>query len=261
MASPVDGGSVSVIIDGVAVGSPGSWGNRPDLDALFPSAVYPGVVHALGVYPFDPSVYADGIHTIAWGVTTSDQQSDGIGSRYFNVASGSASMTSVRRGAGAIETPAARSAGRDLGRRALDVSMLDLHTAIAAGHGYRTLPALRKVEPDAAGRRVVFGHEIERVVIDASPAGAATYDAYSLVEGELRALPAGASFDSNRGILYWQPGVGYIGDYDFLIVADGVKRIPLRIVLQPQRRRARPENKAWSFTFAATEQPMAGQGS
>ena len=41
--------------------------------------------NALGVYTFDTRAYADGIHTISWGVSTNDQQVDGIGSRYFNI--------------------------------------------------------------------------------------------------------------------------------------------------------------------------------
>ncbi len=55
------------------------------------------------------------------------------------------------------------------------------------------------------------------------------------VNGTLGALPIGASFDERRGVLYWQPPVGYLGAYEFVIVRDGYLRIPVRVVLQPDR--------------------------
>ncbi|MEP6593616.1 MAG: hypothetical protein ABJC51_07980, partial [Acidobacteriota bacterium] len=87
------------------------------------------------------------------------------------------------------------------------------------------------------------------VVIDASAAGASSYEAYAFVNGQLRPLPVGASFDAERGVLYWQPGVGYAGDYDFEIVTSGQTRIPVRVVLQPQRPNSRGARNAWSFSL------------
>jgi hypothetical protein len=235
MASPFDGGAVTVFIDGLAVGVPGAWGSRPDLDALFLASIYPGISHALGVYTFDPRLYADGVHTIWWVVTTNDQQADGIGSRYFNIAnavSGSLTMAGVRT-AGAITPVPAAGSGIDLGRRASEIASLDMSTAVASSQGYRHGAEVSRHLPDATGRRLVLGHQMERIIVDASSAGASSYAAYRVVAGQLRALPPGASFDPSRGVLYWQPGVGYSGDYDFEIVANGTARIPVRVVLQP----------------------------
>jgi len=46
------------------------------------------------------------------------------------------------------------------------------------------------------------------------------YEAYQLVGGEIRPLPIGASFDSNSGAFYWQPGPGYLGEYSIILVKD-----------------------------------------
>lgn len=240
--------TVAVVIDGVGVGSPTGWTSRGDLTTLFPAATYPGVNKALGVFSFDSTLYANGVHTIAWGVTADNGESDGIGSRYFDVVNGRASLTLAHHSSDVLPAPASLNPGRDLGQRAVDVAALDTHTPIASGHSYGYRPAVQPVQPDATGRRVVFGHEIERVVVDASSAGASRYDAYSVVDGELRSLPPGASFDSRRGILYWQPGVGYIGDYDFVILTNGNMRIPVRVVLQPQRPATRVA-AAWRVDF------------
>jgi hypothetical protein len=91
-ASPFSGGAVSVVIDGVVVGSPTGWTNRGDLDAVFPAAIYSDISHALGVFSFDSNAYANGVHTISWVVYANNGQAAGIGSRYFTVANPSASV-------------------------------------------------------------------------------------------------------------------------------------------------------------------------
>ena len=47
-ADPPVGGTVTVQVDGVTVGSPGGWAARPDLTRALP--VYPGINGASGVY-------------------------------------------------------------------------------------------------------------------------------------------------------------------------------------------------------------------
>ena len=98
-------------------------------------------------------------------------------------------------------------------------------------NGDRIRPAPLLVAPDPTGLRTVYGRSLERLVVDASRPGARRYEAYESVGGTLRALPAGASFDERRGILYWQPGVGFVGAYDLVIVRDGRARVPVRVVL------------------------------
>jgi hypothetical protein len=245
--------TVTVVIDGVGVGTPAGWTTRADLTTLFPAANYAGVNKALGVFGFDTTLYANGVHTIAWGVTADNGLSDGIGSRYFNVVNGAGSLRAAGQSPDVMPAPASITAGRDLGRRVVDVAALDSRTAIAAGNSYGYHPASLRIEPDASGRRTVFGHQIERVVIDASSANASSYEAYAVVKGELRPLPAGASFDPRRGVLYWQPGVGYAGDYDFAIVTNHKTRIPVRVVLQPQPSRTFTNRPLWKFAFDPTE--------
>jgi hypothetical protein len=78
------------------------------------------------------------------------------------------------------------------------------------------------------------------------------YAAYLLVNGRLRELPVGSAFDPARGAFYWQPGLGYVGDYDLLFVrtgTDGTKeRIPVRVTLQPRPtvRMASSSGDVWS---------------
>ncbi len=95
---------------------------------------------------------------------------------------------------------------------------------------------------DVDGTRQVWATERDRVEIRLNEAAAARpsdrdeYAAYLLVDGRLRELPNGSSFDPAQGAFYWQPGLGYIGDYDFVFVrtrSEGRReRIPVRVTLQ-----------------------------
>jgi hypothetical protein len=211
VASPAlsAGASVRVVIDGVVVGSPSGWTSRGDLTALFPASTYPGVSHALGVYTFNSAAYANGVHTIAWVVTANNGQADGIGSRFFTVVNSGGALTAAGDPF-ALAGPAVVTPGDDFGRSA-------------------------RIDAHSASRRLVLARELERIVVDASSSRSGdAYEAYRVVNGRLGALPIGASFDPTRGILYWQPSVGYVGDYDFVIVNGRKERTQVRVVLRPQ---------------------------
>jgi hypothetical protein len=54
------------------------------------------------------------------------------------------------------------------------------------------------------------------------------YTGYHVVGPQLRPLPIGSYLDTERGIFYWQPGVGYLGEYRLVFIergnAGGIKR-------------------------------------
>ena len=79
---PFHGSTITVIIDGVAVGHPVPCLPGPT-SALFPG--YANTDNAVGAYVFDTTAYSNGLHTIAWVVTDSGGSTEGIGSRYFTV--------------------------------------------------------------------------------------------------------------------------------------------------------------------------------
>jgi hypothetical protein len=87
-SDPPGGGTVTVYVDGVPVGSPAGWASRDDLSALFPVSQYSGVNTALGVFALDTTKLANGLHTIAWVVTDNFGVTSGIGSRFFTVSNG-----------------------------------------------------------------------------------------------------------------------------------------------------------------------------
>ena len=227
-ADPPGGGTVTVYIDGVAVGSPSGWNQRSDLSAAFPG--YPGINTALGVYGLNTTGYANGLHTIAWVVTDNGGVTAGIGSRFFSIFNAGSSLTEA----------AMRPIGPDLGRRLSDLSDRASSDPILMRAGFNLTRQTDAVPVGVGGRRYVRATERDRVEIRLPRSGSGAregeYAGYLLVNGQLRELPKGSSFDPDRGAFYWQPGLGYIGDYDFLFVrtlADGSReRIPVRVTLE-----------------------------
>lgn len=232
-ADPPNGGSVSVVIDGAVVGAPAGWSARGDLTALFPKALYDGVDRAVGLYTFTPSLLTTGVHTIAWVVFANNGLGDGIGSRYFTVANGSGLVLDGSPLASRVAfAPQPLDPGMDLGRRAADVGAIDASTAVVVEPPPAGRARPRPVAADATGLRTIYGRELERVAVRAASASGRR-DAYLVANGALAPLPVGASFDASTGTLYWLPGPGFTGAYDFAIVSAGGSRVPLRIVLRP----------------------------
>jgi hypothetical protein len=85
-AIPTDGSTITVFVDGVAVGHPVYGQFRSDVAALFPGLANSN--GAVGAFHLDTTTLANGLHTIAWVVTDSAGASEGIGSRYFVVLNG-----------------------------------------------------------------------------------------------------------------------------------------------------------------------------
>src|SRR5260370_14828229 len=80
---PIDGSTITVVIDGQVVGHPTYNQFRSDIAALFPGYLNSG--GAVGFFYIDTTKLANGVHTISWNVFDNAGHGDGIGSRYFNV--------------------------------------------------------------------------------------------------------------------------------------------------------------------------------
>jgi len=231
-ADPPGGGVVTVFVDGVAVGSPAGWTRRSDVSAAFPN--YPGINTALGVYGLNTTPYANGVHTIVWVVTDNGGVTSGIGSRYFSIFNTGSPVTSASAGA-------MRPAGPDLGKHIEDLGGRLVSARVGVRDGFSLTTPLRDSGTGVDGTSRVTAIERDRVEIsvgDGSKPAArpVEYAGYMVVNGYLRELPNGSSFDPARGAFYWQPGLGYVGNYDLLFVrtgADGAReRIPVRVTLR-----------------------------
>lgn len=80
---PTDGSTIDVYVDGVIAGQPTYNVYREDIAALFPG--YANSDGAGGLFTLDTTRYANGVHTIQWTARDDAGNTDGIGSRYFNI--------------------------------------------------------------------------------------------------------------------------------------------------------------------------------
>ena len=92
---PTNGSTITVWVDGAALGHPSYNNYRGDIATLFPGIRQlqrgGGCIHA------QHDGYADGVHTIAWSVTDSAGNTDGIGSRYFSILNSVGRVRRARR--------------------------------------------------------------------------------------------------------------------------------------------------------------------
>ncbi len=80
---PIDGSTLTVQVDGVAVGRPTYNQNRADIANTFPGLANSN--GAVGFFYIDTTALSNGVHTLAWVVYDNAGRGDGIGSRYFTV--------------------------------------------------------------------------------------------------------------------------------------------------------------------------------
>jgi len=194
---PTDGSTIDVWIDGVKRGHPIYNNYREDIAAIFPN--YANSNGAVGYFYLDAAAYETGIHTIAWTVLDSAGNSDGIGSRYFSIQN--AGNDKSCRGSAAF-SPCSPVFD-------LYSPVIDRFGAVGVIKGYRedAAAAPQTVYPDENGIIAFEIKELERLEIQFSPGVA-----------NVSPLPIGSTLDTDRGIFYWQPGPGFIGQYRFVFI-------------------------------------------
>jgi alpha-mannosidase len=266
-AIAADGSGLTAWVDGLAVGHPSYGIPREDVAAEYPG--YTNSDRAAGSFRLDTTKYADGWHTLAWSAMDSAGMTGEIGSRYFRILNRveTADMDNVEVD---VEDASpivgnAQLAGRPLS----DIVSIPENgmTPIFVKRGFRDEQAAETIYPETDGSIRIqipqvsrlaiylnqdqsFENEAERTaraerILSATrtniitgdgfkdPSPFLPYKAYALVGEELRALPIGASFDARDGFLFWQPGPGFLGEHQFVLVDTATKiRRTIRIMIK-----------------------------
>ena len=200
---PIDGSTITVVIDGVTSGHPTYNRFRSDIAALFPG--YKNSNGAVGFLYINTTALANGVHTISWNVFDDLGRAEGLGSRYFTV-----------QNSGGVAAP----------EDVIDESVT--RKGVQVRHG---LNRDRRPEPVAADSEGTYSVTMEEVGLIELHVGAASGN--TLVEGEARALPTGSTLKG--GIFYWQPGPGFWGEYTLRFVRSDGATIPVRVRIVPKR--------------------------
>jgi hypothetical protein len=214
------GGTVNVVVDGVPIGTPGGWTSRADLTQLFGIGGFSDLTSTLAVLQFDTTTMTNGVHTIAWIVTATNLQAAGIGSRYFTISNGS----------GLVAGAAAGTARAPVLMQADELDAFARTDAIVGRQGFDLDAPYKTYRPGADGVIVVESQELDRIELSIEPGATG----YLRAAGTTRPLPAGSHLDPDTGTFTWQPGVGFVGAYDFVFLTGAGQR-EIRIVLHPKR--------------------------
>jgi hypothetical protein len=226
---PFDGSTMVVYVDGVAIGQPAYNFFRSDIATFFPGLA--NTDGAVGYYVLDTTKYPNGLHTIVWTATDSAGESDGLGSRYFNIANAFTAASST--GTGELAVKAANATTADT----LDAVSPDT-SPIAGRRGWNADAPLRNYKSDDKGVTLVRGEELDRFELRLDAKAGGRFAGFLRVGRDLRPLPVGSNLDASTGVFTWSPGVGFIGAYNLVFVEyvgdDPVLRHEVRILIGPK---------------------------
>ncbi|MFC2141038.1 hypothetical protein ACFLQP_01940 [Acidobacteriota bacterium] len=218
---PTDASTINVYVDGVNLGHPYYNIYRSDIATLFPDCV--NSIGAAGYFYLDTTAYANGVHTIQWTARDSGDNVDGIGSRYFSISNTGTSTSSTKsyQVKTRPQTPL------------LNISKLadipvDYSVPVRFKRGFKEDIEPQVVLADETGMNRIDIKEVERIQIyltdrcddNSTDESLSTnsFVGYLEVNNRLEPLPVGSTLDTCRGIYYWQPGPGFIGEYRFVFI-------------------------------------------
>lgn len=209
---PTNGSTISVWVDGVNLGHPTYNLYRADLASLFPT--YNNKGGAGGNYTLNTTRYVAGLHTIQWTATDNAGNTDGIGSRYFTILNTGLDAAQSTE----MELPSVR--------RTLDPNQAQFNDCepVLFKKGFASETALTHLPADDHGVIDVEIHELEPMEIRF---------AHSMEL--LSPRPIGSTMDIEQGIFYWQPGLAFVGQYEFAFVNRDKSIIKtLRVTILPK---------------------------
>ena len=221
---PTDGSTINVYVDGVNIGHPIYNIYRPDIANLFPG--YANSNGAVGYFYINTTAYENGVHTFQWTAADSGGNTDGIGSRYFTI-----------ENTGNLENSS--SASNQKHSRLSQIAHIPVNkTGLATiKTGHRKDRQFPVIYPDKKGILTITIKELEPVEIKISHDASKIFG-YSLVDNKLQPLPIGSTLEMKTGKFYWNPGPGFIGDYELVFIektGTGVtKRKYINIRISPK---------------------------
>jgi hypothetical protein len=204
---PTNGSTIKVYVDGVFLGKPTYNLYRKDIAAFFPG--YANSNGAVGKFILDTTIYENGIHTIQWTAQDNAGNIDGIGSRYFTIENIGSSSPQNTAAAASLQIPHPEFLHQ------LPYTRVDTVEGVKVKRGLNRNLEPNEVYPDDNGNITIEIEELERVVIQVGEMPG-LYSGYQLSGEELRPLPPGSTFDVVRGVFYWGPGPGFVGNYEFV---------------------------------------------
>jgi len=198
-AIPVDGSTITVVLDGLLVGHPVYNNYRSDIANLFPGLANSN--GAVGFFYIDTTTLANGVHTISWNAFDNGGRGAGLGSRYFSV---------FNAGGGGVAAPEE------------PPSPESLAGPVQLRGGYdRNAPQVA-LEPDASGLYSLEMDQLGRIELSLGAS-----KGYLVVSGQAEALPLGSTLKA--GVFYWQAPLAFFGEYNMVFERPDGTQLRVRV--------------------------------
>jgi hypothetical protein len=205
---PTGGSTINVYVDGVNIGHPTYNIYRSDIATLFPG--YNNSNGAVGYFNLDTTKYSNDVHTIQWTATDGAGNTDGIGSRYFTI------QNTGNEESSNMQTTVKKEVTWSLSPELISKIPYNYSGAVEVIKGYRKDVEPQKIYPNDKGAISIEIKELERLEIhffDTETVSTAYPEKLVL---NISPLPIGSTLDRKKGVFYWQPGAGFIGEYRFV---------------------------------------------
>ena len=202
---PVDGSTITVILDGLAVGHPAYNNFRSDIATLFPGLANSN--GAVGFFFIDTTKLQNKVHTISWNAFDNGGRGAGLGSRYFTV---------LNAGGGGVAAPEEPPTPESLAGPVQLRSGYDLNAPQTA------------LAPDASGAYSIEMEQFGRIELSLGAS-----KGYLVVDGQAADLPLGSSLKA--GVFYWQAPLAFLGKYEIVFERPDGMQIRVRVNIVPKQ--------------------------
>jgi Beta-propeller repeat len=201
---PFNGSTINVFVDGKPQGALSSYNNfRADIAAALPG--YQNSNGAVGFAKLDTTALSNGQHTIAWGVTDNNNQTNSVGNRTFTVLDGTAAAQS-------LEGHSARAVHRT---PPVPKPRAPFGDQVLLRKGYDLEAPYERLVPD---RTWAYGIVIEQ--LDRLELRFVDIDSKPVACGENLTLPVGSTLDSDTCTFYWQIDASFLGEYQLVFSTE-----------------------------------------
>ncbi len=201
---PIDGSTITVILDGVAVGHPVYNQFRSDIASLFPGLQNSN--GAVGFFFIDTTKLQNKVHTISWNAFDNGARGAGLGSRYFTV---------LNAGGGGVAAPDEPPTPESLAGPVRLRSGFDLNGPQVA------------LDSDGSGSYSIDMEQLGRIELSLGAS-----KGYLVVGGQAEELPLGSTLKA--GVFYWEAPLAFLGKYDMVFERPDGTQMSVHVNIVPK---------------------------
>ncbi len=236
---PEDGSTIWVWIDGVPVGHPDYGHYRSDIATLFPG--YLNTNGAVGFFYIDTTVYTNGVHNISWSVTDNLGETNGIGSRFFEIQNLGGVVAEMEPLLYLADTSGWLRIGvsdwkqgyRRQERKEIQKHQGRLENQINQGkQGRLENQKLQEIQERQENQELrIEVEEVERIEIHFAGRGGEEFIGWG--RNKNIPLPEGSTLDKEKGVFYWQLSPGFLGRHvlHFAVTDGEYYSMPIEVVV------------------------------